>query len=462
MINKTQEKAWWPHSTFEKNYNYMKFPITLFIICTCISIAFDVTKTEEKKSYEASIRVLTDAEYPDNNSIGFRSNLVGTYAHNRIQFTEVSTGYYDITVYPGNALSDTIFLANINLIEMVPAAPAYLRADNYLTNLAVLNQEWNRIQVRFNSSYYKLSGDGNEESVISRFDLANNCLSKGEWEMILYTKENNNDVLYYQCWFQFPEELYDAMFYEKNGVTINTYNDIIKNYKIEPSAQVNLNHVRSVNYEKEAKFVSLNDELYPLKGERLTKAKNIVFPLKYNSINDFLNDNTKFATYASPGYYTRSDPRATYLSRFSVLDNVICCKSISANSKGSQSDELQLVFSNTDNTLTTRLVIGGLQIEKLPVLSIENMHKGWQQPMGFSNHSFYSDYQTILNNSASDNPYFAVLMDEKNFWLDSHEIGIDGPLMFLDESDNTKLHVLLLSFERHAFVGHFVIDLTSI
>lgn len=121
---------------------------------------------------------MTDAQYPDNNSIGFRSNLVGSYAHNRIQFTEVSKGYYDITVYPGNAISDTIFLANINLIEMVPAAPAYLRADNYLTNLAILNQEWNRIQVRFNNSYYKLSGGGNEESVISRFDLANNCLSK--------------------------------------------------------------------------------------------------------------------------------------------------------------------------------------------------------------------------------------------------------------------------------------------
>ncbi|MBK8680489.1 MAG: hypothetical protein KA954_01930 [Chitinophagales bacterium] len=440
----------------------MKITITFILFSLVYGFASAANGSENKKSYESVITVLTDAQYPDNNSIGFRSNLVGSYAHNRIQFTEVSKGYYDITVYPGNAISDTIFLANINLIEMVPAAPAYLRADNYLTNLAILNQEWNRIQVRFNNSYYKLSGGGNEESVISRFDLANNCLSKGEWEMILYTKENNNDVLYYQCWFQFPEELYDAMFYEKNGIGINAYNDIIKNYKIEQSAQVNLDHVRTVNYEKEATFVNLNNELYPLKGERLTKAKNIVSPIEYTSINDFLNDNTKFATYASPGYYTRSDPRATYLSRFSDLTKVTYCKSISVNLKGSQSDELQLIFSNSDNSLTTRLIIGGLQIEKLPVLNIENMQKGWQQPMGFSNHSFYSDYQTILNNSASDNPYFAVLMDENNFWLDSHEIGIDGPLMFIDESDNTKLHVLLLSFERHAFVGHFVIDLTSI
>lgn len=440
----------------------MKITITFILFSLVYGFASAANGSENKKSYESVITVLTDAQYPDNNSIGFRSNLVGSYAHNRIQFTEVSKGYYDITVYPGNAISDTIFLANINLIEMVPAAPAYLRADNYLTNLAILNQEWNRIQVRFNNSYYKLSGGGNEESVISRFDLANNCLSKGEWEMILYTKENNNDVLYYQCWFQFPEELYDAMFYEKNGIGINAYNDIIKNYKIEQSAQVNLDHVRTVNYEKEATFVNLNNELYPLKGERLTKAKNIVSPIEYTSINDFLNDNTKFATYASPGYYTRSDPRATYLSGFSDLTKVTYCKSISANLKGSQSDELQLIFSNSDNSLTTRLIIGGLQIEKLPVLNIENMQKGWQQPMGFSNHSFYSDYQTILNNSASDNPYFAVLMDENNFWLDSHEIGIDGPLMFIDESDNTKLHVLLLSFERHAFVGHFVIDLTSI
>ena len=52
-----------------------------------------------------------------------------------------------------------------------------------------------------------------------------------------------------------------------------------------------------------------------------------------------------------------------------------------------------------------------------------------------------------------------VLLDENGKWLDSHTIGIDGPLLHLDENDPTLLHVWLLSFERHALVGHYTIQL---
>jgi len=45
-------------------------------------------------------------------------------------------------------------------------------------------------------------------------------------------------------------------------------------------------------------------------------------------------------------------------------------------------------------------------------------------------------------------------LDDEGKWLDSHEIGIDGPLLHLSE-DGETLHVWLLSFERHALVGHY-------
>lgn len=40
-----------------------------------------------------------------------------------------------------------------------------------------------------------------------------------------------------------------------------------------------------------------------------------------------------------------------------------------------------------------------------------------------------------------------------------HAVGIDGPLLHFSDPDRRTLHVWLLSFERHALVGHVVIEL---
>ena len=80
--------------------------------------------------------------------------------------------------------------------------------------------------------------------------------------------------------------------------------------------------------------------------------------------------------------------------------------------------------------------------------------------MGIANHSFYNTSDEVDNNSSLQNPYFAFLLDEKGNWIDSHEVGIDGPLLYRDDKDATKIHFLIISFERHVFVGHFVLDIT--
>jgi len=51
------------------------------------------------------------------------------------------------------------------------------------------------------------------------------------------------------------------------------------------------------------------------------------------------------------------------------------------------------------------------------------------------------------------------LTDEKGEFLDSHFVGIDGPLIHKDSKNQNILHVWLLSYERHALVGHYTIKL---
>jgi len=52
-----------------------------------------------------------------------------------------------------------------------------------------------------------------------------------------------------------------------------------------------------------------------------------------------------------------------------------------------------------------------------------------------------------------------MLTTENYQWLDSHKIGIDGPVMHWDGDDPNLLHVWLLSFERHTMVGHYTIEM---
>ena len=78
--------------------------------------------------------------------------------------------------------------------------------------------------------------------------------------------------------------------------------------------------------------------------------------------------------------------------------------------------------------------------------------------MGFSNHTFYEGYADHLAWHSNANPYYAYLADENGNWLDSHQVGIDGPVMYWDVDRPQVLHIWLLSFERHAFVGHYTVE----
>jgi hypothetical protein len=123
------------------------------------------------------------------------------------------------------------------------------------------------------------------------------------------------------------------------------------------------------------------------------------------------------------------------------------------------STELDLAFSNPDGSKKMRLVVGGIKLAELPALGVEETHKGWQMPMGIALHTFYETHAKSNARPDKQSPYYGFLLDSNGKWLDSHMVGIDGPLMFIDKDNPKHLHVYILSFERHAFVGHFIIEL---
>ena len=58
-------------------------------------------------------------------------------------------------------------------------------------------------------------------------------------------------------------------------------------------------------------------------------------------------------------------------------------------------------------------------------------------------------------------PYFSMMLDADSRWINHHEVAVDGPVMHRDVEDPNKLHVYLLSYERHSLIAHFVISISA-
>lgn len=429
------------------------FIATIVLLSSCNEQIKQVGDVNTNPS--AVVVELTDEDYPDNPDISIRHNLDGTFSHDKCEIIEKENSF-DLIFYPNNKHSDTLVLGDIDLMEWMPTIPEYIRMDEYLSLVGIINQEWNRQQVKLFEDKFRFSGSNQESKITKRVDLARNCLNAYLWEVIAYAEEDSSLKPVYHGWFNFPEGLYARLFKLRNGVDFDRYKEFLVNWKDIESKTIDLSVLRDLQSEVELEFENLNASYYPLVGERGKKNKNVVSPKAVVKIQDYLNDSTRFGTFTPPGFYNTSDPRVTYLSMLSNLESVKYADVISKTSQKDTCIELRLKF-NDGKGIKTDLLIGGIDKAKIPVLDPEMVHKGYQMPMGIANHSFYETYKTNQARKALDIPYYGFLLDEEGKWIDSHKIGIDGPMLHFDEEG--YLHFWILSFERHAFVGHYKLQM---
>ncbi len=421
--------------------NYIGILILVFI-SACSS---------EKTHFEATIRELSDAEYPANPNIGFRHSQAKASLFKSIEINTLNNDRFDLVIQPKVAGKNEISIKDIPLLEWMPTIPAYIKNDSYLASIGVINQEWNRQQVAFNAKQFSISGKNTAQ--ISRVDIARNCLNAYLWEVLVYAKEaDGQEKIYWQGWFDFPHELYAQLFEKRNQIPFSVFQKSLENWIDPPSEKINLLVLRTINSEQNTSFQAFNDEMYPVKSEREKKKRNIIVPKAFKTMDDLLSDSTRFATFSPPGYYNEKDPRVTNLSRLGKLTKVI--KRNITTALKLPALELEYVFvSNKDGKTITRLIIGGIDTSLIPILPTEKANDGWQTSMGIANHSFNETFDYQQAHLTKNNGFYAFLLDENENWLDSHKVGIDGPMLHFDAKGS--LHLWILAFERHAFVGHY-------
>lgn len=420
---------------------------SLFILL--VTMVFISCKPKVDNYFQAPLTELTDAEYPDNTDIGYRHSLYGSLHLDKVYFIPNSDSLFNIVFT--NAAQDSIIFKDITFKEWMPEASNLVRNDPYLHRIGIINQEWNRNQIQFDSSQFRTVGE--KLKGIKRVDIARNCLSAYLWELILYVEESNTVLPIHHNWFNFPNDLYAILFKKYDGEDFDIYRNSLE-YWIEPDHKpIEIHNLRSKLKETVVTFINHNNESYAKKGEREKKYKNIIYPKNTTRIQDFLTDSTQFATFSAPGFYNTKNPKKTELSRLANPYLLIVRKVLSSQKDTLIEIELQFAHKNPDKV--TKFVLSGLVKNEIPVLDTAFTHLGWQNSMGFGNHTFYETYTHALTHPTKTSPYFCYLADSQNRWLDSHVIGIDGPLLHWDIHDSTILHLWIISFERHSLVGHY-------
>lgn len=431
--------------------------ILFLIITTTLLISCDNTnnlpnKTKENNKFSFEITSLTDKEYPDNPDIGFRStNYQNDFLTDGNIDSTSNKFIFNFSFFTKN--SDTILLENVDVSEFIPTIPTRVKSSQYLSYISCVNLEWNRNQVQFNQSEFTSS-----TPEIIRVDVARNCLNAYLWEVILYVNENGKSVPYAHGWFDFPHLLYAQLFEEKNNIPFSTYQKPLETWEDPENKKIDLNLLRTVLDTVKIEFSDKSDQMYPMEGARKKKFKEIIYPHNFMSMRELQTDSTLFSTFSPPGIYNKQDPRKTELGRIHTLKNMELYRTVS----GSRNDtlyEFSLEFVHQKSSKITRLVIGGLTLNSFPTLPKSEANKGWKNSMGIGNHPFYEQYKNHINYKSENSPYYAMLLDENGKWLDSHKVGIDGPLIHFSGTERKILQLWLLSFERHALVANYEIKL---
>ncbi|NBB88311.1 MAG: hypothetical protein GVX96_00790 [Bacteroidetes bacterium] len=428
----------------------MKTPYFFFFL---LIFACHTGEKEKVSSYSAELQVLPDSAYPDNPDRSLRHPDFGRFSFNEVHFPLEGPTLGGLELVNPQS-KDTLLLTKLDWSVWMPRLQSRLAGHDYLSTIGIVNQEWNRHQITLLPEQVHFTGD--EKKAPKRVDVARNCLQSGLWEIILFDEHEGHDAPLYHGWFSFPDTLYKKLFNEMNPEPFDTYASALKDWEDPQLKIVNFDALRQVDREIGLSMTSHNQGKYPLTGERKKKFSNIIYPPNSTRISDFLTDSTRFATFTPPGKYTRSDPRETELGRLAHPESCIGRSWI--NEDGEKCFELQIKYGKDRKNRRTNFYISGLRTEDIPRLKEKHLDHGLQRPMGIGNPSFYQNYKEAADRKADTDPYFALLTDGEGRWLDSHAVGIDGPLLHWDAEDSHLLHVWVLSFERHAFVGHYTVD----
>ncbi|MGI8504861.1 MAG: hypothetical protein ACR2LR_27595 [Hassallia sp.] len=435
---------------------------SLIIFLGLISVGAFWFTSRYKFDNQMSVKLqeLSNAEYPENPA-PLAKNFQ-RYNGRKLTVVKKDNTHFDFVLEPTNGKTAKIVVKNVDLKLLVPKVPEWVKKDKGLEVIALTDREWNRQQISFpaNSEHIEISGgDGFEKQNITEIALANNCLNAGYWEILLFTKEDGNKSLYYQSWFTFPMGLYKNVFENINKMSYWKHWWRLEHWQDPVGTLVKTDLLRKVIDQKEIATKFLPDEKIIVSGEQVRKVRTTLATNLTNWKDFYSNENEiKFATFRPPGFYDSKKPWGNEYWRIGKFKKAIL-RNIKPVGVEQNLQEIELLFSDTKTGETNKLFISGVNLKELPKLAVTDYSKGLYMPLGIGVPPFYQKYEELEKNHPDQSPYFSVLLDSKDKWIDHHHLALDGSAMHLDKNNPNLLHIYLLSYERNTLIAHFSINL---
>ncbi len=406
------------------------------------------------------LQEFTSADYPEDPA--GKSVHYGRYADRRLKLVKKDATHFDFIVEPTNAHTATVIFKDVDVSLMTPNLPAWVKGEENLELIALTDRQWNRQQVSFkrDSDHIDVSGgNGFEKDNLLTAELAKNCLNAGLWEVLLFTQENGQKTLYYQGWFTFPLGHYKRLFESNTGLSYWTYWYRLEHWFNPSGATLALPKLRQVRQERVAEAEFLTDEPIFAFGEQQRKLRTLIAK---NLLHwkDFYEEGrlVQFASFVPPGRYDVKKPWRNEYWRLAKFDKALL-REITSPASDQMLSELELVFESRKTGEVSRLLISGVDLNALPQLPVTDYPKGLYMPMGIGIPPFYQGYDDLVKNPPYRSPYFSVLLDAQDRWINHHEVAVDGAVLHRDQADPALLHLYLLSYERQTLIGHFRIRL---
>ena len=404
----------------------------------------------------------TNAEYPEDPAA--RSVDLGKYTGRQLQLIKKDDTHFDFVFTSDRAHVAKIVFKGVDVSLMTPSLPEWAKLDDGLRRVALTDRQWNRQQVSFggpDSPQVEVTGgDGYEAANLYSAELAKNCLNAGLWEVLLFKKENGEKAMYYQGWFRFPLGHYKTVFEHNTGLEYWKHWYYLEHWFDPAGTRTPLEKLREVTSEREVAATFDPAEPVISGGEQVRKRRTTVAE-NVRTWGDFSDGHAvRFASFVPPGRYDNGALWKNEYRRMRRFDKAIWRDTKSPGSDKPLS-ELELQFSSPGRDGVCRFVVGGFDPNRLPQLPVADYKAGLYMPMGIGTPPFYQSYSDLQKDPPRLSPYFSLLLDADDKWIDHHSFAIDGPVAHRDERDPSKLHVYLLSYERHSLIAHFVVPIGS-
>jgi hypothetical protein len=213
-----------------------------------------------------------------------------------------------------------------------------------------------------------------------------------------------------------------------------------------------------VRKEREVSISVDPDESVIAIGEQFRKRRTLLTKNIRVWKDFYVGRNVRFAAFTKPGRYDVRKPWKNKLWRFRRFERGIF-RDVTCHGTSHPLQELELLFSSGPAGERSRFFVSGFDLQAVPALPVEQYFRGLYMPMGIGLPPFFQSYEELQKNPPDKSPFFSLLLDSDDRWLDHHHIAIDGSIMHHDAFDSSQLHVYLLSYERHTLIGHFLISI---